>query len=123
MSSSQDPLRKQDRSSDDVRRSSDRPTKTACHLKTVARQYLAVLEERIRKKPREVLECWMKVVQPLHAPYTHAVKFEEGVLHVAVRHSTLLSILHSPSEKERLLKALRKEVPDAQIRDILFRIG
>jgi hypothetical protein len=101
----------------------DKPTKTSLHLKHLARQYLTSLEKRVQEKPREVLECWAKIVQAPYASLTRAIKFEDGVLHVAVRHSTLLSILHSPPEKERLLKALLRQVPDAKIRDIVFRIG
>jgi hypothetical protein len=96
---------------------------TSRHLKDLARRYLAHLEQKLQTRPREVLELWPKVIGPAFAKMTRAEKFEHGVLHVRVSNSSLLSLLHNASERQRLVEVLRTEVPDVEIKDISFRIG
>jgi hypothetical protein len=96
---------------------------TSRHIKDVAERYLAHLEQKLQTKPREVLEFWPKVIGPAFAGMTRAEKFEEGVLYVRVKNSTLLSLLHTLSERKRLVEALRLAAPGVEIKDISFRIG
>ena len=96
---------------------------TSRQLKDLARRYLAHLEQKLQTKPKEVLELWPKVIGPAFAGMTRAEKFEEGVLYVRVRNSSLLSLLHTAPERQRLAEALRTQVPDVEIKDISFRIG
>lgn len=96
---------------------------TSRQLKDLAKRYLAHLQQKMEAKPQEILEAWPRVIGPSFAAMTQAVRFEEGVLYVKVRNSSLLSLLHSPSERGRLVEALRTEIPDVDIKDISFRIG
>ena len=96
---------------------------TSRQLSDLARRYLAHLEQKMQAKPQEILEAWPRVIGPSFASMTQAVQFEDGVLYVKVRNSSLLSLLHSASERARLVDALRKEIPDVEIKDISFRIG
>ena len=101
----------------------DGPSTTSRQLKDLARRYLAHLEQKLQTKPREILELWPQVIGAAFAGMTRAEKFEQGVLYVRVKNSSLLSLLHSVSERNRLVDALRTEVPDVEIIDISFRIG
>ena len=101
----------------------DESATTSQQLKDLARRYLAHLEQKLRTKPAEILELWPHVIGSPFAGMTRAEKFENGVLHVKVRNSSLLSLLHSNTERKRLVEALRKEAPGIEIVDISFRIG
>lgn len=104
-------------------RSHDGSGSTSRQLKDLARRYLAHLERSLQQRPQEVAALWSEVVAPSYRSMTQAVKFEEGVLHVKVSNSALLSLLHELSERKRLVEALQKKVPDVEIKDISFRIG
>lgn len=76
-----------------------------------------------KTQPDVVIAAWARVIHEKFAPLTKAVRFEEGILYVTVKNSTLLSLLSTPTDKERLLMQLRKEVPGASVKGIHFRIG
>lgn len=99
----------------------DNCSTTSCQLGDLAKRYLERLHQRLQEKPFEVLEAWPQVVDPRYIAMTRAIKFDSKVLYVAVKNSTLLSILHEPSQKQKLLAALRAK--GANISDIVFRIG
>ena len=80
------------------------------------------LQVKYEIKPDEVLQAWPKVAGSV-ASMTQAVRFEDGILHVKVHNSTLLSLLANPSDKKKLIDALQHRVPHVIIRNILFRIG
>lgn len=69
-----------------------------------------------------ILASWSHMVPPQFSKMTCAKSFRDGVLHVSVRHSSLLS-LFMHHEKDRLLTKLKKRFPKVQIEDIRFRIG
>ena len=101
----------------------DGSSPTSRQLKDLARRYLDHLERSLQQRPQEVVALWPEVAAPSYLAMTQAVKFEDGVLHVKVSNSALLSLLHELSERKRLVEALRKKVPDVEIKDISFRIG
>lgn len=86
-------------------------------------QVLGTLQERYRAQPQLLLDHWPKIIGQELAPLTKAVRFEEGVLHVQVKNATLLSLLHNPKDKGKMLEAIRGALPGIQIRNIVFRIG
>ena len=73
-------------------------------------------------RPDLVLAAWPELVGEKIAKLSKAVKFEGGCLLVKVKSSTLLNILQQ-YEKKRLIGALKKQFPDAGIKNIIFRIG
>lgn len=95
---------------------------TTKHLKDVARYYLQRLEKKIALQPLSVLEAWGTVLEPPFAGMTQATKYDNGVVFISVSNSSLLSLLHRPDEKSRLLQALRAKVPTTPIKDIVFSI-
>jgi hypothetical protein len=100
----------------------DRTKLTTKHLKDVARHYLRRLEQKVALQPLSVLEAWGTVLEPPFSTMTQAIKYDAGVVYVAVSNSSLLSLLHRPDEKRKLLEALREKVPTTPIRDIIFSI-
>lgn len=81
----------------------------------------------IRKSGRDgsgsnVIDAWPDVIGPKMASMTKVLSFERGVLTVAVRSSSLYSLL-CQHEKPRLLRMMQERFPKNQVRDIVFRIG
>lgn len=84
---------------------------------------IAKVEAKYNGKPQVILEEWPKIVGPEIAPMTRAERFDDGVLYVKVKNSTLLSLLNSPHDKKRLIEALKNKLSGISIRNIVFRIG
>jgi hypothetical protein len=73
-------------------------------------------------RPDLVIAAWPQIIGEKLAPMTKAVSFENGLLFVKVSNSTLYSLL-SQHERGRLLKSLRDQFPNVEIKNIYFRIG
>lgn len=87
-------------------------------LPRVLRRVSAVHGDR----PDLILAAWPQLVGPQLAPMTEAVAFNEGMLVVKVKNSTLYSLLKN-RERGRLLYRLRQRFPSNEIRGIYFKIG
>lgn len=68
------------------------------------------------------MAAWPEIIGPKFAPMTQALSFEEGVLTVTVRNSSLFSLL-TQHDKPRLLKSMQAKLPSTTIKNIYFRIG
>jgi hypothetical protein len=75
-----------------------------------------------RNRPDLIVAAWPEVIGEKLAAMTKAVSFDQGVLYVKVRNSTLYSLL-SQHERGRLLKSLREKFPSIEIKNIHFRLG
>jgi hypothetical protein len=73
-------------------------------------------------RPDLLLAAWPDVIGPKLALMTQAVSFNEGVLLVKVKNSSLHSLL-SQHDKQRILSTLRARFPRVEIRNVVFRIG
>lgn len=69
-----------------------------------------------------VLASWPSIIGPQLSGMTQAVSFDEGVLFVKVKNSTLYSLL-AQHDKMRILKTIREKFPKTTINNIIFRIG
>ena len=69
-----------------------------------------------------IINAWPDVIGPNLSGMTRAVSFEEGVLYVRVRNSTLYSLL-TQHDKPKILQKLRDKFPGASIKTIIFRMG
>ena len=74
-------------------------------------------------KPSVVLESWPQIVGEKLAAFTQATRYEDGVLYVKVKNSTLLSLLSNPVDKQRIQDAVKAAVPGIVLKNIVFRIG
>jgi predicted nucleic acid-binding Zn ribbon protein len=73
-----------------------------------------------REIPREALfQEWQNLIGEKMAPMTRPISFEDGVLTVIVKSSTLYSLLRV-HERPRLLRKLQEKF---QVRDLVFKIG
>jgi predicted nucleic acid-binding Zn ribbon protein len=68
----------------------------------------------------EWADAWSQTAGP-QAKNTRTGKFSRGVLEVIVQNSTLLQEL--TFRKKHLLQAMQQRLPQAQIKDLRFRVG
>jgi hypothetical protein len=83
---------------------------------------LGRIGESYNDRPDLIMASWPEIIGAKLAPMTEATSFEEGVLTVKVKNSTLHSLL-SVHEKPKLLKSLKEKFPSITIRNIIFKIG
>lgn len=84
--------------------------------------YVTKIGKKCNAQPLLVLKAWPEVIGQF-AHMTRATRFEDGVLHVSVSNSTLLSLLSNPKDKARLMQALMQRVPGIELKSIVFRNG
>jgi predicted nucleic acid-binding Zn ribbon protein len=95
---------------------------TTRHLRELLPTVLSKIGGVFQERGDLVLAAWPEMIGPQLASMTQAVSFNEGVLLVHVKNSTLYSLL-SQNEKPRILKNLRERFPNTTIKNILFRLG
>lgn len=100
----------------------DGPGVTTRQISDLLSNALLKIGHTYKARPDLVLASWKEVVGSTFAPMTEAVSFEEGVLHVKVKNSTLYSLLNQ-NDRPRLLSILRKKFPTVLIKTIVFRMG
>lgn len=83
---------------------------------------LARIGELHKDRPDFIIAAWPQIIGTKLAAMTEAVSFNNGVLEVKVKNSTLHSLLNQ-NDKPRLLMALRRRFPKVDIYNIMFRIG
>lgn len=95
---------------------------TTRHLNQLMPQVLEKISDKFSDRPDLILAAWPDLIGVRLSPMTQAVSFEEGVLTVKVKNSTLYSLL-CQHERPKLVQALREKFPKVLIKTILFRIG
>jgi hypothetical protein len=95
---------------------------TGKQLNQLLSNVLNKINEVYKERPDLILAFWPELIGDKLAPMAQAVSFQEGILVVKVKNSTLHSLLMQ-HEKTRLLMSLRKKFPSVTIRNIIFRIG
>ncbi len=101
----------------------DGPNLTTRKLQEILPQVFGTLQERYQAQPKLLLERWPQIIGETLAPLTRAERFENGVLYVTVKHATLLSLLYSTADKQKILEAIKKALPGIVCRNIVFRMG
>lgn len=102
-------------------RGGETPALTSSHLRDLLPRFLSSLSEKYHDKPTLVCESWPQIVGSKISKMTCARRFEEGILHVTVQNSTLLSLL-SQYDKPRLIAKLRAHFPQLEIKTVVFRL-
>ncbi|KAF3363152.1 Uncharacterized protein PHSC3_000339 [Chlamydiales bacterium STE3] len=95
---------------------------TSHRISDVLPHVLERITEHFNDRPDLVLASWPEIIGPQLASMTKAISFENGVLMVMVKNSTLYSLLNQ-NDKPKILNILRKKFPKIVIKTILFRIG
>lgn len=96
--------------------------RTTKELKTVLSGVLKNVRKKQSINPQQIVSAWPSIVGEKLAPMAQAEAFEEGVLFVKVSNSTLYSLL-AQNEKGNLLKKLRAQFKNTEIKNIIFRRG
>lgn len=97
-------------------------TLTNKHLKDLLPSVLNEIDGKRKERPDLILEGWFLVADEKWRAMTQAISFEKGQLVVKVKNAALYSVLVQ-QEREKLLKKLQKKFPEAEIKNIIFRIG
>lgn len=105
-----------------IPRNYDGATPTGRQIKELLPGILSDLSAKLSDKPDQILDAWPEIVGKRISTMSRAVSFEDGVLKVRVKNSTLNSLLVE-HEKPRLVAAFRERFPKVTFRDIFFRIG
>lgn len=100
----------------------DGPELTTHHIKDLLPTVMQSIGGRFKERPDLILAAWPEVIGPQFAPMTTPVSFEEGVLVVKVKNSTLYALLNH-YEKFRILESLRQKFPSTPFHNIQFRMG
>jgi hypothetical protein len=95
---------------------------TTHHLGQILPEVLRAVGVKFSDRPDLILAAWPEIIGAPLAKMAEAVAFDEGVLHVKVKNSSLYSLLNQ-QDRPRLLQALRQKFPNVNIKTILFRIG
>ena len=80
---------------------------------------LKEIREKAGQQTEEIFHFWQELIGEKMGPLTEPISFEEGVLTVKVKSSTLYSLL-CYHERPRLMKRLQEKF---SIRNLVFRIG
>ncbi len=100
----------------------DGTAKTHHHLQEVLPGVLRGVNAAYKERPDLVMGAWQQVIGPSLSGMTEALHFQEGILTVKVKNSSLFSLLKQ-YERPRLLRKLRERFPQTVIKAIVFRAG
>lgn len=95
---------------------------TTHHLTDVIPYVLSKIDDTYRERADLIIAAWPDIIGPQLAGMTQVIAFNDGVLTVKVKNSTLHSLLNQ-HDKPKLLLNLKQKFPKHQIRNIIFRIG
>jgi hypothetical protein len=95
---------------------------TSRHLKDLLPSALNNIGGVYQERGDLLLAAWPEVIGSQLAAMTQAVSFEQGVLLVKVKNSTLYSLLNQ-HDKPKILKKLRDRFPTTRIDNVQFRLG
>jgi len=100
----------------------DGPGVTTRQVSDLLTNALSRIGHTFQARPDLVLAAWPDIVGQKLERMTEAVSFQEGILYIKVKNSTLYSLLNQ-NDKPRLLNILRKRFPKVIIKTIVFRMG
>lgn len=100
----------------------DGPGCTSTLVSDLLTKALSSIGHSYQARPDLVLAAWPDIIGQKLSGMTEAVSFQDGILNVKVKNSTLYSLLNQ-NDKPRLLNILRKRFPKIPIKTIVFRMG
>ncbi len=104
-------------------KSEDNVKQSTTTLQQLLPRVLDQIQTSFQQKSHQILESWNGIIGAECAPFTKAVRFEEGVLYVQVKNSMVLSLVNGATYKQKILQKLREKFPNIEVRNISFRIG
>jgi len=100
----------------------DGPGVTTRRISDLLTNALSKIGQSYQGRPDLLLSSWPDIIGSKFSSMTEAVSFQDGILYVKVKNSTLYSLLNQ-NDKPRLLNLLRKRFPQMSIKTIVFRMG
>ena len=94
---------------------------TTKHLTELLPSVLARATRSYQTQADVICAAWPTLIGPKLAMQTKARSFQEGVLFVSVKNSTLYSLL-SQHDKPRIVQKLRENFPHTTIKTVVFRL-
>lgn len=91
-------------------------------MREIVPAVLHKMHRQVKNQSALVLANWPLIIGPHLSAMTQAVKFDEGVLVVKVKNSTLYSLL-TRHDKPDLMKKIKTQFPNIDLKDIVFRMG
>lgn len=95
---------------------------TTHHLGKILPGILQKMEANYGDRPDLVLAAWPDIVGRNLSPMAQAKRFEEGVLYVEVKNSSLYALL-SQRDRSKLLQTLRQKFPQIEIKALHFKLA
>lgn len=95
---------------------------TSKHLNDLLQNAIKDVDQKRKTDPQAVLHFFEQLLQGPQRKGVKALRFVDGVLHVAVANSPLLSVLEL-YQKKTLLQQMQNKFPQSGIRNIAFRLG
>ena len=99
------------------------PSITSRKLTDVLPGVMGKIRSVYKVSPLSLLDVWPEIIGPSFAPFTKAVRFDEGDLYVQVKNSAVMSLLANPLEKKRIIGCYQERFGQIKICNIIFRIG
>jgi predicted nucleic acid-binding Zn ribbon protein len=87
----------------------------------ILRQVIKTIDTKTHGAREEIVDAWHKAVEPGAASHTRPVAIKKDVLTIEVDSSAWLYVLSL--KKKNILEAMKKNLDNAKIEDIKFRIG
>lgn len=100
----------------------DGPFPTARSLKVLLPLMLEKIEERYECDVEHLFSQFRQILGENLSLMVHSLRFNENILYVLVKNSSLYSLL-ATHEKNRILKELRHRCKSVKIENISFKIG
>jgi len=97
-------------------------TLTSKYLHNLSKNLLFDVDKKRKTDPQALLDGWKDLLQEPLRSQTKPLRYEEGILYVAVLNSPLLSVLEL-YQKKTLLAQMQSKFPKSEIRAIRFRLG
>lgn len=94
---------------------------TTKHLTQLLPSVLARATKSYQGRADVVCAAWETIIGAKLAKQTVARSFQDGVLFVSVKNSTLYSLL-SQHDKPRIVQKLRENFPHTTIKTVVFRL-
>ena len=92
------------------------------NAKELLPKILLKLEKKYRNNSINIIESWPEIVGSRLAPMTKVIGFDDGILTVKVKNSTLFSLLNN-YEKDKILLKLQTQFSDKIIKKLCFKLG
>jgi len=95
--------------------------RTSRRLSEILPQVVQKMGRVYKERGDLILASWPQIIGPSLSTMAEAHSFEEGILYVNVKNSSLLALFQQ-NDKAKILENLRRKFPNTSIKNIIFRM-